>query len=1341
MRKNEIKMSCSFGKQNQKKILLILILISLGIVWGCFQHFKLKENESSMLVDSSIQNENLSKEEVVISDKIENFSSEMDYDLAKEETQKNEELLINNSKEEKPIKTDEHSPILSQEVENDVSNPEISTDGSVNSPSSEVVEDVLTPPEILIEMFDKELKITLWHEKFVECSSAILEYRINKGDWKRYVEPIVLPIDDYDIEARIVVDGKVSETNQKNAELNLPELELPHIQVMYETYETKIVLSHPRYQGLEYEKIEYRIDGGSWLEYEESIDWLTEWSQLEVRYREGNRQSEIKTETIDFVHPICKRGNATEEHPCIITSPEQLNALQLYVNEEQLETVGKYYELGNDIDLMGFDNDNDSSNGNWTPIGNDVVSFKGNLNGNGYVISNLKIIMPNDNNVGFFGKTTNSSVSNLEMSGIYLEGNEAVGGLIGFAEASTIENVMLKGEVKGNDSKIGGIIGRTISESTLSNLSFSGRVEGAESSSRVGGVVGHHAEGSILRNSFSDATVFAGSNVGGLVGFSNSSFVEESYATGDVSAKSGVVGGLVGQAWGTGEVSKSFATGDVSTREGGSIGGLIGWVNASSIRDAYSTGVVSGQSTPMGGLIGGANNGAVIENSYSMGKVFGANNSGFIGSTTTTIEVNKGVYWDVQTSEQPNSVAGVGLTTSQMTGFNALKYMEGFDFENTWQLCQGDYPQLKAFTTCKPLQTGYAGGSGTKDDPYLISSEQQLDWLRFEVNELGTDTLDVYYELIKSLDFSKYDSDGVLENGNWVPIKTFKGYFNGKGHSIENLKVIMPNNNDVGVFGDLENATIKNIYLTNLRLEGNDRVGGVAGYTANSEIIQVSVQGIVNGKYRVGGVIGSFYNSRLKEVFSDVLVTNGGARTGGIVGSSWSGWISNSFSQSTVLGKQHTGGIVGYNASYSKVENSVNIGQVLGDGQKGGLTGYNVGSTVINSYWNVESALITTTIGEGIGLTTSQMTDFNAFKYIKDFDFENTWQLCEGDYPKLKWENKACSQIPTGYESGVGTKDDPFLIKTAEQLNWLRVQTNTDAVKYTKDKYFKLVDDIDLKDFDTDNNPENGNWIPIGTNEQRFQGTFLGNGHKISNLKVIQPDMDYVGLFGRIGSATIQKVALEDVMIEGKNYVGGLIGYTFYNCYVKDVFVSGLVKGVNHVGSLTGVNYSTLQNIAIATTVESVGIRGPLVGTNYGQVVSAYYDKEVSLESGSLGSPLTTSQMTGLNAIKHMEGFDFEDTWQACEDDYPQLKVFATCRPLSLPDTFTMSGIDETTEFHQDVNQIKERLEEVSLGEEEASLLDVEDNELELPSLIVKELIEEMKEDDELEGKPEKELL
>ena len=90
---------------------------------------------------------------------------------------------------------------------------------------------------------------------------------------------------------------------------------------------------------------------------------------------------------------------------------------------------------------------------------------------------------------------------------------------------------------------------------------------------------------------------------------------------------------------------------------------------------------------------------------------------------------------------------------------------------------------------------------------------------------------------------------------------------------------------------------------------------------------------------------------------------------------------------------------------------------------------------------------------------------------------------------------------------------------------------------------FRLTADISL---------EESAWIPIGTEEAPFTGTFNGNSHKIKGLKIgntvnaasVKPFSDegeeeYVGLFRYVAGGEIKNLILEDVDISGGRYVGG----------------------------------------------------------------------------------------------------------------------------------------------------------------------------------------------------------
>jgi hypothetical protein len=93
----------------------------------------------------------------------------------------------------------------------------------------------------------------------------------------------------------------------------------------------------------------------------------------------------------------------------------------------------------------------------------------------------------------------------------------------------------------------------------------------------------------------------------------------------------------------------------------------------------------------VGGLVGRNRIDARVHTSFSANPVSGTSSTaGFIGTNQVYMGV-KDSYWNMEksgyTSGATNSSIGTtGLTTAQMTGFNAQTHMTGFDFGDTWQL-------------------------------------------------------------------------------------------------------------------------------------------------------------------------------------------------------------------------------------------------------------------------------------------------------------------------------------------------------------------------------------------------------------------------------------------------------------------------------------------------------------------------------------------------------------------------------------------------------------------------------------------------------------------------------
>ena len=86
--------------------------------------------------------------------------------------------------------------------------------------------------------------------------------------------------------------------------------------------------------------------------------------------------------------------------------------------------------------------------------------------------------------------------------------------------------------------------------------------------------------------------------------------------------------------------------------------------------------------------------------------------------------------------------------------------------------------------------TSFAGGTGTEDDPYLISTPQQLAYLSYLVNNSSTNSqyASLYYKQTANLDMSQYWWDAIgIYNYNATLRYAFSGHYNGGGYKISGL--------------------------------------------------------------------------------------------------------------------------------------------------------------------------------------------------------------------------------------------------------------------------------------------------------------------------------------------------------------------------------------------------------------------------------------------------------------------------------------------------------------------------------------------------------------------------
>ena len=178
----------------------------------------------------------------------------------------------------------------------------------------------------------------------------------------------------------------------------------------------------------------------------------------------------------------------------------------------------------------------------------------------------------------------------------------------------------------------------------------------------------------------------------------------------------------------------------------------------------------------------------------------------------------------------------------------------------------------------------FAGGKGTKDDPYQIATGSQLAYLgeSMKSGAYGEKFQDTYFELTEDID---------LGGKEWTPIGytvadlimgrheyfVFSGNFDGKGYTIKNLTIgteTSPYSGDVcGLFG-ATSGTIEDVVLENVSINyvgGNHssgygfRMGGaLVGYSMG-DIVNCTVTGLdmkagSDGSYvalnSIGGLVG-----------------------------------------------------------------------------------------------------------------------------------------------------------------------------------------------------------------------------------------------------------------------------------------------------------------------------------------------------------------------------------------------------------------------------------------------------------------------------------------------------
>lgn len=496
-------------------------------------------------------------------------------------------------------------------------------------------------------------------------------------------------------------------------------------------------------------------------------------------------------------------------------------------------------------------------------------------------------------------------------------------------------------------------------------------------------------------------------------------------------------------------------------------------------------------------------------------------------------------------------------------------------------------------------------GKGSKEEPFAINSSS--DYFKFVriSNYVGYDK-DVYFSLNTSIDF-----DGQTVNS----ISKFAGTFEGNGHILSNFTLI--SSYEYNSLFAVNDGTINNLTLDKVLVNTGSSIGLLTGKNngvitfcnVNGEIDVVTTQngivgglvssnsGIIDGSYSnvkiqidsqyqttVGGFVGANYeninNCYTENSISFLNVQQNDCNIGGFVGCIVSGEIYYSYTINITevkavakLNEIYVGGFVGIggNSSNSEIGNcfsKTNLNVEVPEYTfayynkfcASDFIGANIGyySTALkNIYVSSQSIVNLLVNGEEYShissatLTSDENLKNEEWMLENLFNILGTWTYEKG-YPTLNNEKQIIE---------INSLDDFLNLNNKSLQTEIKLNCNIDLTG----KSFKII----------------GNYA-----------TFDGNGHTISNLKIIQGYDNIFSLFitnyGIIKNLKIENLTIE---AESESYVlvGGLVGENYGSIFNSCVYgsLTSYCKSDGYIAGLCAYNYNLIKNCYSNITIYS----------------------------------------------------------------------------------------------------------------------------------------------------------
>lgn len=560
----------------------------------------------------------------------------------------------------------------------------------------------------------------------------------------------------------------------------------------------------------------------------------------------------------------------------------------------------------------------------------------------------------------------------------------------------------------------------------------------------------------------------------------------------------------------------------------------------------------------------------------------------------------------------------------------------------------------------------------------------------------GTDYQWKHFRLVSDLD---------LSGEEWTPIgthgKSFRGGFNGDGHTITGMTITGKENSYVGLFGECYNFTadssyIKSVTVKRANISGKSFVGAIAGEGANISDCY-SIENTIYAIRQVGGVCGSLTGS-ISGCYNSSSVS-GNYAAGGIMGTaSYNGtggvvqYCYNIGAVTVSLQDGSVGGITGASANRYNISNCLNCGKITGNGKNvGGIAGSTDSSYMSfigNCYYN--SDLNNAGVGEGendkvIPLTTSQLCGalpegFDSANWKEgsvDTSTAKTTQgrfgTATGTYINLTKvadikETKTAPVPVYNYVTTNGNDWDTYtLITTAEEF--AAIGQDRDETKWSAN--YVLGNDIDVSGVQLSS---------IGDPGTPYTGKFSGDGHTISHVDMTKEDGVYSsGLFAQIGNSSgksgkvILLLAANGDIVSSYSETGGICGNLsageIYGCSftgtvkgytaggicgnagqdtkISQCFFAGDVQGSSAAGicGRSGAVVDIINHCISIATIDTAENDAYLAGITNSQdygVTNCYFNNDICNVEDKYQLGRSTQQLTSSSFFKGLKdnGFD-----------------------------------------------------------------------------------------------------